>query len=86
MRVPSRKTRHWHVLLCMLMDELELPAAELPEAMRAWLEAQPAVIVSIERISADTVLVRPLSDLEPALVARARVTIAKYREALMNLT
>jgi hypothetical protein len=68
------------------MDELELSAAELPEAMRAWLEAQPAVLIAVERRGADRVLLRRLPDVEPQLVARARVTLAKYREALMNLT
>ena len=68
------------------MDDLELPRAELPEAMRAWLTAQPAIIVSVEQLGSDRVLVRPLSEIDPALVARARVTMAKYREALMNLT
>ena len=68
------------------MDELELSAAELPEAMRVWLEAQPAIIVSIERLGRDRVLLRPLRDVEPEVVARARVTLAKYHEALMNLT
>jgi hypothetical protein len=29
------------------MDELELSAAELLEAMRAWLDTQPAIIMSI---------------------------------------
>jgi hypothetical protein len=68
------------------MDELELSAAELPEAMHAWLAMQPAVVVSIERISDDRFVVRPLPDIAPELLARARVTMAKYREALMNLT
>jgi hypothetical protein len=68
------------------MDELELSMAELPEAMRVWLEAQPAIIVSVERLGPERVLVRPLSDIDPLLVARARVTLAKYHEALMNLT
>ncbi len=68
------------------MDDLELPTAELPEAMRAWLTAQPAIIVSVEQLGSDRVLVRPLPEIDPALVARARVTLAKYREALMNLT
>ncbi|HEX9374427.1 MAG TPA: hypothetical protein VF897_25655 [Roseiflexaceae bacterium] len=68
------------------MDDLELPTAELPEAMRAWLTAQPAIIVSVEQLGPDRVLVRPLPEIDPALVARARVTLAKYREALMNLT
>jgi hypothetical protein len=68
------------------MDELELSTAELPEAMQAWLEAQPAVVISIERIGDARVLVRPLPDVTPELLARARVTMAQYREALMNLT
>ena len=68
------------------MDELELTAAELPEAMRAWLESQPAVVVSIERVGAETIVVRPLEGIDPVLVARVRVTMAKYHEALMNLT
>ena len=68
------------------MDDLELSAAELPEAMRAWLESQPAVVISVERIGADRVMLRPLPEIAPELIARARVTMAKYREALMNLT
>ena len=68
------------------MDDLELSAAELPEAMRAWLEAQPAILIAVERLGPDRVLLRRLPDVDPQLVARARVTLAKYREALMNLT
>jgi hypothetical protein len=68
------------------MDELELSAAELPEAVLAWLEEQPAVVVSIERAGVGRVLVRRLPDVAPDLLARARVTMAQYREALMNLT
>jgi hypothetical protein len=68
------------------MDDLELSAAELPEAMRAWLEAQPAVLIVAERLGPDRVLLRRLPDVDAGLVARARVTLAKYREALMNLT
>jgi hypothetical protein len=68
------------------MDDLELPTAELPQAMRAWLTAQPAIIVSVEQLVPDRVLVRLLPEIDPAFVARARVTLAKYREALMNLT
>lgn len=60
--------------------------AELPEAVRAWLGAQPAVVVLIERVNADRVLLRALPDVAPDVVARAQVTLAKYREALMNLT
>lgn len=68
------------------MDELDLPAAELPEAVRAWLEAQPAVVVSFERVGGDRFLLRRLAGVEPEVIARAQVTLAKYREALMNLT
>ena len=68
------------------MDELELSAAELPEAMLAWLEEQPAVVVSIERTGTGRVIIRSLPAITPDLLARARVTMAQYREALMNLT
>jgi len=68
------------------MDELELSAAVLPEAMLAWLEAQPAVVVSIERAGAGRVIIRRLPSIAPELLARAQVTMAHYREALMNLT
>ena len=68
------------------MDELELSAAELPEAVRAWLDEQPAVVVSIERAGESRVLIRRLPDVAPDLLARALVTMAQYREALMNLT
>jgi hypothetical protein len=68
------------------MDELELSAAELPEAVRAWLEDQPAVVVSIERAISGRVAVRLLPEIAPDMLARARVTMAQYREALMNLT
>ena len=68
------------------MEELELSTAELPEAMRVWLETQPAVVVLVEQLGPERALVRALPDVDPQLIARARVTLAKYREALMNLT
>lgn len=68
------------------MEELELSAAELPAAMRAWLDVQPAVVILIERVGDGAVVARPLPEVDPALLARVRVTIAKYHEALMNLT
>lgn len=68
------------------MDNLELPTAELPEAVRAWLAEQSAVVVLIEPIDGQRVLIRPLPDVSPEIIARAQVTMAKYREALMNLT
>ena len=68
------------------MDDLELPTAELPQAMRAWLDSQPAVVVSIERVADGRVRARALPGVTAELVARIQVTMAQYREALMNLT
>ena len=68
------------------MDDLELSTAELPAAIRTWLESQPAVVISIERVAGDRVYVRALPAIAPELLARALVTLAQYREALMNLT
>lgn len=70
------------------MDELLLNEADLPEALRAWLDAAPdaAFAVSVERLADGRVLLRPLPEATPELLARLRVTMAKYREALMNLS
>jgi len=68
------------------MDNHELPTAELPEAVRAWLADHPAVVVAIERIDSERALVRLLPGVAPETIAHAQVTMAKYREALMNLT
>lgn len=67
------------------MDNFELPTAELPEAVRAWLAERSAVVVVIEQFADDRVLIRQLPDVAPEVIARAQVTMAKYREALMNL-
>jgi hypothetical protein len=70
------------------MDDLLLNESELPEALRAWLAGAPegAFAVSLERLADGRVLLRPLPEATPELLARLRVTMAKYREALMNLT
>lgn len=70
------------------MDDLLLEEGELGERLRAWLAAAPdgAFAVSLERLSDGRVLLRPLPEATPELLARLRVTLAKYREALMNLT
>lgn len=70
----------------MHTDEFELSTAELPEAMRTWLDGQTAVVFSVERLDDRRVLVRCLPGVDPSVIARVRVTLAKYREALMNLT
>ena len=70
------------------MDELLLNEEELPEAMRAWLATAPegAFAVAFERAGGGQLLLRPLPEASPELLARLRVTIAKYHEALMNLS
>ncbi len=70
------------------MNDLLLEEAELGERLRAWLADAPdaAFAVSLERLSDGRVLLRPLPEASPELLARLRVTIAKYREALMNLS
>jgi hypothetical protein len=74
------------LFLRFAMDDLELSTAELPAAMQAWIDSQPAVVVSIERGTEDRVIVRALPGITPELLARIQVTMAQYREALMNLT
>lgn len=70
------------------MDELLLEANELSPQLRAWLAEAPAAAfaVSVERLADGRVLLRPLPEASPELLANLRVTMAKYREALMNLT
>ncbi len=70
------------------MDDILLEESELGERLREWLAAAPegAFAVSLERLADGRVLLRPLPEASPELLARLRVTMAKYREALMNLT
>ncbi|MCU0492430.1 MAG: hypothetical protein MUD01_12620 [Chloroflexaceae bacterium] len=67
----------------MLLEE-----TELNERLRAWLDSAPtaAFAVSIERLSDGRLLLRPTPEVDPTLLAHIRVTMAKYRETLMNLT
>lgn len=70
------------------MDEILLESSELGERLHAWLAAAPesAFSIAVERLSDGRVLLRPLPEASPELIAQLRVTMAKYREALMNLT
>lgn len=70
------------------MDDILLEESELGERLRAWLAGAPegAFAVSLERLADGRVLLRPLPEATPQLLARLRVTMAKYREALMNLS
>lgn len=70
------------------MDDILLERHELGERLKAWLAGAPAeaFAISLEQLSDGRVLLRPLPEASPELLARLRVTMAKYREALMNLT
>jgi hypothetical protein len=70
------------------MDEFVLSEDELPEPLRAWLATAPegAFALALERLGGGRLLLRPLPEASPELLARLRVTIAKYHEALMNLS
>lgn len=70
------------------MDEILLAEHELGDRLQAWLAAAPSAsfTLAVERLPDGRVLLRPLPEASPELVARLRVTMAKYREALMNLT
>jgi hypothetical protein len=69
------------------MDELLLEEHELPERLREWLATAPAALaLTLEQLSDGRVLLRPNPEVDPTLLAQLRVTMAKYREALMNLS
>jgi hypothetical protein len=70
------------------MQELLLREEDLGQPLREWLAEAPAGAFSlaVERLEDGRLLLRPLPEFDPALLARIRVTIAKYHEALMNLT
>jgi hypothetical protein len=69
------------------MEDLLLRADELPPRLLAWLGTdRPAQVVSLELLLDGTMIVRPLLEVEPALIAQVGVAIAKYHDALTNLT
>ncbi|NJN18825.1 MAG: hypothetical protein HC822_22495 [Oscillochloris sp.] len=70
------------------MNDLVLNEADLPAMLRDWLEAAPdqAFVIAIERMERGRILLRPLPEASPLLIAQLRITMAKYRETLMNLT
>lgn len=67
-------------------NDVILPTAEVSAAMRAWLADGSAVVVVVEQNANGDVRLRPLDTVQPEVIARLQVSLAKYREALMNLT
>jgi hypothetical protein len=69
-------------------EELLLSEDELSPALREWLAQAPtaAFVVALERLPDGRVLLRSLPEVDPLLLAHVRVTMAKYHEALMNLS
>ena len=70
------------------MEDLVVSEDSIGEPLRDWLlaNAQPACVIAAERLPDGRVLMRALPTIDPALIARVRITFAQYREALMNLT
>ncbi len=68
-------------------SELILEPAEISPRLRAWLAGTPAAqTVTLEQLADGRLIVRPMPDVDPLLLAHLRVTIARYREALTNLS
>lgn len=72
----------------MNTHETFLAADQVAEPLRAWLDrhAQQRLLVELVQGEDGGLLVRLLPDVDPRLAERALVTMAKYREALMNLS
>lgn len=70
-----------------LPGELILDQDEISPRLQAWLAGAPAAqTVTLEQLSDGRLIVRPMPDVDPLLLAHLRVAIARYHEALTNLT
>jgi hypothetical protein len=71
-----------------VLPELLIDAADVPAALQAWFaeHGTAAAVTTIEQLSDGRVLIRPLPGVSPELIARLRVTMARYDEALRNLS
>jgi hypothetical protein len=68
-------------------DDLIVSEDELGARLQAWLGADAdRCVLSVERLSDGRLMLRHMPDVDPLLLAHVRVTLSKYREALMNLT
>jgi len=76
---PNQPTTH--------LSDIILEAHEISPRWQAWLaQAAPAQTVVIERLEDGRVVLRPMPTVDPVLLAHVRVTMARYHEALTNLT
>ncbi len=69
-------------------DVLTLAADAVPPALAAWIaaQAQPALLVSIERLSDGRLVLQTVPDVDPAFVARLRKILAQHADVLRRLT
>ncbi len=69
------------------LSDIILEAHEISPRWQAWLaQAARAQTVIIEQLEDGRVVLRPMPAIDPVLLAHVRVTMARYHEALTNLT
>jgi hypothetical protein len=72
----------------MQADVFVLTPDTPPPALQTWLASlEPArAVLMVERQDDGQVVLRALPEVDPLLLDHVRVSVAKYHEALMNLT
>ncbi len=70
-----------------MLEERIVPASELGSLVQAWLARtnDGRATIALEQQADGRVRVILMPAIEPSLLARVQVTMAKYHEALMNL-
>jgi hypothetical protein len=75
-----------------MAEELEslltLRQADVPDALRTWLEAMGAsvLLVSLELLDDGRLVIQGVPDVDPSLVARVRRTMAQHEDVLRRLS
>lgn len=69
-------------------EMLTLAAEAVPPELAAWIDAleQPALLVSIERLSDGRLVLQTVPGVDPAFVARLRKILAQHADVLRRLT
>jgi hypothetical protein len=67
---------------------LTLAADAAPPQLAAWIDAQeqPALLVSVERLTDGRVVLQTVPGVDPAFVARLRKILAQHADVLRRLT